>query len=103
VADAGAQWVLVTRGARGAMLGNGADIFEVPAADALLVDTLGAGDTFIARTLYGLLNGESPADLLRPAAAEAAKTCGYYGAVGHGAPIALQVDIEAIRAAHPGL
>lgn len=99
----GAQWCLVTRGSRGAILGHGADVFEVPAADAALVDTLGAGDTFIARTLFGLLKDEAPQDLLKAAAAEAARTCGYYGAVGHGVPIDLAVDMAAIRAAHPDL
>jgi len=103
VLEAGAKWVLVTRGPQGAMLGHGADVFEVPAAAADLVDTLGAGDTFIACTLYGLLNGETPSDLLQTAAEAAAETCGYYGAVGRGAPIALQVDVDAIRASNPGL
>jgi fructoselysine 6-kinase len=99
----GAQWCLVTRGSEGAILGHGVDVFEVPAAKAELVDTLGAGDTFIARTLFGLLKGEAPQDLLAAAAAEAARTCGYYGAVGHGEPIELAVDVAAIRAAHPDL
>jgi fructoselysine 6-kinase len=99
----GAQWCLVTRGARGAILGRGADMFEVPAAKADLVDTLGAGDTFIARTLFGLVAGEGPQDLLAAAATEAARTCGYYGAVGHGVPIEIGVDLAAIRAAHPDL
>ncbi len=99
----GAQWCLVTRGSRGAMLGRGAEVFEIPAANAHVVDTLGAGDTFIARTLYGLVRGEAPMELLEAAATEAARTCSYYGAVGHGVPIDLKVDIAAIRAAHPEL
>ncbi|MGN6538685.1 MAG: PfkB family carbohydrate kinase [Mesorhizobium sp.] len=103
VVAAGAQWCLVTRGSRGAMLGRGAEVFEIPAAKAELVDTLGAGDTFIARTRYGLVQGEAPMDLLAAAATEAARTCSYHGAVGHGVPIDLEVDIAAIRAAHPEL
>lgn len=99
----GAKWCLVTRGSQGAILGRGDEVFEVPAAKADLVDTLGAGDTFIARTLFGLVKGEAPAELLSAAALEAAGTCSYYGAVGHGAPIDLQLDVPAIRAAHPGL
>ena len=99
----GATWGLVTRGARGAILGHGSEVFEVPAARAAVVDTLGAGDTFIARTLFGLVKGEAPGELLEAAAAEAARTCTYYGAVGHGLPIDLAVDVAAIRAAHPGL
>jgi fructoselysine 6-kinase len=99
----GSKWCLVTRGSQGALLGGGDDIFEVPAAQAVLVDTLGAGDTFIARTLLGLVKGELPAALLSAAALEAAATCSYYGAVGHGVPIDLELDVPAIRAAHPGL
>ncbi|MBY5359883.1 ribokinase [Rhizobium leguminosarum] len=103
VLAAGAEWVLVTRGAQGAILGHGDDIFEVPAYRTTVVDTLGAGDTFIARTLYGLIKGETPNALLEAAAKAAAETCGYYGAVGHGAPIDISVDVEALRIAYPDL
>jgi fructoselysine 6-kinase len=99
----GAKWCLVTRGSKGALLGSETGIFDVPAAKADLVDTLGAGDTFIARTLFGLVKGEAPPELLSAAAREAARTCSYYGAVGHGVPIDLDVDVDAIRAAHPDL
>ncbi|MDQ0322800.1 fructoselysine 6-kinase [Pararhizobium capsulatum DSM 1112] len=99
----GAKWCLVTRGSKGAVFGGEAGIFDVPAAKANLVDTLGAGDTFIARTLFGLVKGEAPPQLLGAAATEAARTCSYYGAVGHGVPIDLDVDVAAIRATHPDL
>jgi fructoselysine 6-kinase len=99
----GAKWCLVTRGSQGAILGNGTDVFEVAAERVDVVDTLGAGDTFIARTLFGLLKGEAPATLLAAAALEAARTCSYYGAFGHGVPIDLAIDVAAIRAAHPDL
>lgn len=101
--DAGAEWALITRGPLGAMLGHGKEIFEVPAFPTVVVDTLGAGDTFIARTLFGLIKGETPDALLEAAAKAAAKTCGYFGAVGHGAPIEIAVDIAALRAQYPGL
>jgi fructoselysine 6-kinase len=103
VLEKGAQWCLVTRGSQGALLGHGEEIFEVPAAKADLVDTLGAGDTFIARTLFGLVKGEAPDALLSAAASEAALTCSYFGAVGHGVPIDLPRDSPASRAAHTGL
>ncbi len=103
VIEAGAAWCLVTRGGRGAMLASRNAIYETAAARADLVDTLGAGDTFIARTLFGLVSGEAPADFMAAAASEAARTCGYFGAIGHGTPIELGVDIDAIRAANPGL
>jgi fructoselysine 6-kinase len=55
-----------------------------------IVDTLGAGDTFIARTLVGLLRQESPDDLLAAAAVAAARTCGQVGGIGH--PAAIDID-----------
>jgi fructoselysine 6-kinase len=82
--EAGATWVLVTRGAAGALLANGSTVWTCPAAHAGdVVDTLGAGDAFIARTLVGLLAGESPDHLLSAAATDAARTCTALGAFGH--------------------
>lgn len=80
----GAQWVLATRGGEGALLSNGHTLHEVAAAPAAIVDTLGAGDSFIARVIVGLLRGESPETLLHAAAVEAARACGYFGALGYG-------------------
>ncbi|MBK1865539.1 PfkB family carbohydrate kinase [Aestuariivirga sp. YIM B02566] len=95
--DGGAQWVLVTRGRQGAMLAHDAERWHVAAHPIEAVDTLGAGDTFIARTLYGLLAGEDPREILSSAARAAADTCRYFGAVGHGAPIAIAADIDALK------
>ncbi len=50
---AGALWVLVTRGADGAVLSGGDGRHEVAAVPATVVDTLGAGDSFIARVIVG--------------------------------------------------
>jgi fructoselysine 6-kinase len=83
---AGARWVLATRGGEGALLSGSGVLHEVSAAPARVVDTLGAGDSFIARVLVGLLRNESPDALLQAAAREAARACEYFGAVGYGAP-----------------
>jgi fructoselysine 6-kinase len=88
---AGAQWCLVTRGENGALLGTGKDVFETPAVPVQVVDTLGAGDTFIARTLVGLLQGEAAQKTLGAAAQAAAETCTRIGATGHSAVIAVNV------------
>lgn len=85
---AGARWVLATRGGEGAFLSDGQTRREVAATSATVVDTLGAGDSFIARVIVGLLREEAPERLLREAADEAARACGYLGAVGYGAPSA---------------
>lgn len=96
--EAGATWVLVTRGGEGALLLGATGLFDVAAAPAVVTDTLGAGDTFIARTLYGLIAGETPDILLQAAANAAAETCRYLGAVGHGAPIALSGHVPELQA-----
>ena len=89
--SAGAQHVLVTRGEQGALLLGPDGEAVQPAATVQPVDTLGAGDTFIARTLVGLLRDEKPARLLAAAAEAAARTCLSRGAFGYGAP--LDVDL----------
>jgi fructoselysine 6-kinase len=83
----GSQWVLVTRGGEGAMLARAGAGFRVAAAPADAVDTLGAGDAFTARILFGLMRGEPPQTALEAASIAAARTCEYFGAVGHGAPL----------------
>lgn len=83
----GPKWVLVTRGRAGAVLHSDTVSYRTPARLVEPVDTLGAGDTFIARTLFGLLNEEAPQDVLRHAAEAAAATCQYYGAIGHASAI----------------
>lgn len=83
--DSGAEFALVTMGSRGAMLAHKSRIFRSAAvAQANVVDTLGAGDTFIARVLVGTLRGEEPEKVLADAAARAADTCSRYGAFGYG-------------------
>ena len=90
---AGARYALVTRGRDGAFLGHSGMVVEAPVSDVVVVDTLGAGDTTIARVLYGLLAGESPQTALDAAMLAAGQTCTHYGAVGHGVPIDLNVDL----------
>ena len=90
--SSGAAWSLVTRGTRGAVLSNGLRRWTVPAHPAeQAVDTLGAGDTFCARVLVGLLRQEDPFHLLDEAAAAAAQTCTAFGAFGHGEPLAADI------------
>lgn len=85
----GSKWVLVTRGRAGAVLHGDTVSYRTPARLVKPVDTLGAGDTFIARTLFGLLKKEQPQDILGHAADAAAATCQYYGAIGHATAIDL--------------
>ena len=92
----GAKRVLATMGQRGALMLDDNGIVETPAQLVEAVDTLGAGDTFIARSLVGLLRGEAPEAALAAATEAAAQTCLYLGAIGHGAPIDLPVDLSTL-------
>ncbi|EIM72409.1 PfkB family carbohydrate kinase [Nitratireductor aquibiodomus] len=99
IKGAGAQWVLATRGRDGAILLKGDAQYDIQAASVEAVDTLGAGDTFIARTLVGLMTGEKPNDTLSAAAKAAAGTCSFHGAVGYGVPIDVPVQLDMAQAA----
>ena len=84
VHDLGPRLVLATRGAADTLLSDGRRIWRQRPFPIEVVDTLGAGDAFIARVLVGIIRDE-PVDASLAAAAEiAARTCASYGAFGHG-------------------
>jgi len=90
--EAGARWSLVTRGIEGALLAGEAGVFEAPAQPVEAIDTLGAGDTYIANVLVGLLDGRHPETILQEAAQAAANTCLMRGAFGHAAPMSVDLS-----------
>ncbi|VXB35203.1 putative Fructosamine kinase FrlD [Microbacterium sp. 8M] len=84
----GAQWSLVTRGTRGAVLSHRGRRWSAAArTERPALDTLGAGDSFAARVLVGILRDEDPPTILAAAAEIAAETCQRLGAFGPGIPI----------------
>jgi fructoselysine 6-kinase len=89
----GPPFVLVTRGADGALLSDGRRIYRQPAVTTRVVDTLGAGDAFIAGTLVGLVSGRPLPETLRAAAVLAGRACAEVGAFGHGEPISAGIPI----------
>ncbi|QAT66792.1 fructoselysine 6-kinase [Bacillus glycinifermentans] len=86
----GAETVCVTRGEEGAVLRRGGDIAEQPVVPVQAIDTLGAGDSFIAGFLTAYMNGSSLEKALGRAAEAAADTCLTYGAFGCGRPFSLK-------------
>jgi fructoselysine 6-kinase len=77
---AGAMAVVVTCGARGAFFSDGSEVLHAPATEVPVVDTCGAGDSFIASFLAAFRGERRPAaDALRAATADAATTCLYVG------------------------
>jgi sugar/nucleoside kinase (ribokinase family) len=79
--------VAVTLGAAGALLLAGGRATSAAATPVEVVDTLGAGDAFVARLLAGLVRDEHPPLLLADAVAYAGSTCGAHGAFGHPAAL----------------
>lgn len=75
------QRIIMTCGARGAMLVTRQTTIVQPAIATKVVDTVGAGDSFAARFLVGLLQGEPNDQLLLAASSAAASTCAHAGAV----------------------
>ena len=87
------ELVLVTRGGKGAWATTGERTVEMPAPATTVVDTVGAGDSFMAATLAALhdadrlrpgrlrsLDDDGLAGLLRAAMTVAAVTCARRGA-----------------------
>ncbi len=77
----GVAWTVVTLGADGVWAGGPDESARVPSPPIELVDTIGAGDTFMAGFLSGLIgDGDTITDAARKATAAAAIVCGRVGA-----------------------
>jgi fructoselysine 6-kinase len=82
----GVPMVCATQGERGAVFSDGVRTLRQGIVQAKLVDTMGAGDAFIAGLLATWINGASFEDALPRAATFAAKACEWPGAFGHPHP-----------------
>jgi fructoselysine 6-kinase len=87
VASHGPSLVVVTRGANGVLAFDGNNFLEQSIVDTELVDTLGAGDGFIAGFLTSHLASAPLAQCLLSGAQYAARVCAHRGAFGHETPI----------------
>lgn len=76
------EFVVVTRGARGATLFSREHTHHVPGIPVTLGDAVGAGDAFLAALLVGLLRGEEAAACLEEANRCAAEVAASRGAMG---------------------
>ena len=77
----GLDLVVLTRGAEGALLVSDQGTIDQSGIPTKVVDTVGAGDCFIAAFLLGLLRGEPHQDILRKACDKASAACAHSGAV----------------------
>ncbi len=73
--------VAMTQGAEGATLVTAAERIRQPGIETTVRDTVGAGDSFTAALLLGMLRGEPLQDVLRQACTTAAEICAQTGAV----------------------
>jgi fructoselysine 6-kinase len=84
VSDLGTEFVGITRGSEGALFMAKREIYEQPIHHANVIDTLGAGDSFIAMFLTQFHQYHNVQDAMRLAAIGAAEVCENYGAFGYG-------------------
>jgi fructoselysine 6-kinase len=80
----GTPFVIITRGSKGVVMSHENKRYSQGIEEAKVIDTLGAGDSFIAGFLTSQFNGLSIEDSLKAAAKIAAKTCEVNGAFGYG-------------------
>ncbi len=73
--------VVMTRGAEGALFVTAENAIEQPGMPAKVVDTVGAGDSFTASLLVGLLRGEEVSSALHRAREVASAVCSQPGAI----------------------
>lgn len=89
-----AQTICVTRGENGAIVWHDHQFYEHPGFKVNVVDTVGAGDAFLATFIAGLLNGINMADLLKKACAVGAFVTTKRGAN----PVYSMADIDVLMA-----
>ena len=77
----GLDLIVMTRGSEGAVLVSAEGVVDQPGIPTRVVDTVGAGDSFTAAFVMGLLLDESPQDNLRKSCETAAAVCSQSGAV----------------------
>lgn len=73
--------IVMTRGADGALLVGPTGTTEQPGIPAAVVDTVGAGDSFTAAFVLGLLRKQPATAILRHACETASAVCAHAGAV----------------------
>jgi len=90
----GLQAVCVTKGADGALLYTGGQLYRASALAVQVRDTIGSGDAFLAALLMGWLAGHEPGAALRFACAAGGLVASHQGAT----PTLTTTDVRALLA-----
>lgn len=77
----GLNLVVMTRGAKGALLVSIDEVVDQPGIPTAVIDTVGAGDSFTAALVLGILRGDAREVILRKACETASAVCSQSGAV----------------------
>ena len=80
IAALGPRIAVATRGSRGSLAFDGSEFYDCAPAPCRVVDTMGAGDSFIAGFLTAWLRGSAIPACMAAGAENAAVTIGYRGA-----------------------
>ncbi len=86
-ADKGAKICGVTRGAKGSIFYDGKTFYTQGILKTEVIDTMGAGDSFIAGFLTNYVDTKNMEEALSFAAAKAATTCRIHGGFGYPHPM----------------
>ena len=73
--------VVMTRGAEGALFVSADETVDQPGIPTKVVDTVGAGDSFTAALITGLLQGKDASRLIQDACETASAVCAQSGAI----------------------
>lgn len=76
----GPKVVIFTRGEKGSIAYDGNEFTTYGIIECEVVDSMGAGDSYIAGFLMGVLEGNSILDCMKKGAISSSVTIGYYGA-----------------------
>lgn len=80
IKEKGAGMVIVTRGVKGSIAYDGKDFTTFGIIPCEVVDTMGAGDSYIAGFLMGILEGKPIKECMKKGAANSSVTIAYQGA-----------------------
>ena len=72
--------VIVTLGEKGSLVYDGNDFTFFGIVPCRVVDTMGAGDSYIAGFLKGIMEEKNILDCMKMGAENASQTIGYHGA-----------------------